>query len=124
MATTAKEPYITKLPSTDQGATILHISLRDFSTSIIQQCDNVVDDIDHVLRERTSVHLTEMECGNRAFIRCTIGDILRNKFEKRIDNKTVMFSPFGLGVLDMSLADYVHKQSIKEGIGTIIEDFQ
>lgn len=123
-ATTAGVPYVSKLKDYNKDMTILNISLRDLSAEVIEKCDNVVDDIDHVLREKTSVHLTETKLGNRDFIRCSIGDIILENNVPRRGDRPVIYSPFGLGVLDMALANYVKEKAEEEGIGTIIENFQ
>lgn len=86
-------------------------------------CDNVVDDLDHVCREKTSIHLTEMATGNREFVRCGIAEIITGNQQKRVPGKPVMFSPFGLGVLDIALGKYILDQSEAKNFGVIIEDF-
>lgn len=123
-ATTANVPHIEDLSEFSPGSAILHISLRDLSPQIIISCDNVVDDIDHVCRAQTSVHLAEQLTGNREFLRCTIGDILMGKAASRRDAESiVVFSPFGLGVLDLAVADLVRKLGLAHGKGTMIGSF-
>lgn len=123
-ATTAGIPYVNEIKALRNETTILNISLRDFASQVVLKCDNIVDDIDHVLRERTSVHLTEQKVGNRDFIRCPLADILEGNQPVRIEGKPVMFSPFGLGVLDMTLSNYVKEEAINSGYGITIENFQ
>jgi 2,3-diaminopropionate biosynthesis protein SbnB len=123
-ATTASTPYIEDLSEVIPSSTILHISLRDLSPHIIISCDNVVDDIDHVCRAQTSVHLAEQLTGNRGFLRCTLADILTGKTVARRDaESTVVFSPFGLGILDLALADLVRELGLAQGKGTMISSF-
>jgi 2,3-diaminopropionate biosynthesis protein SbnB len=123
-ATTANIPHIEDLSEFSPGSTILHISLRDLSPQIIISCDNVVDDIDHVCRAQTSVHLAEQLTGNREFLRCTIADVLMGKAAPRRDAESlVVFSPFGLGVLDLAVADFVRKLGLAQGKGTMIGSF-
>jgi 2,3-diaminopropionate biosynthesis protein SbnB len=123
-ATTASTPYIEDLSEIPLGSTILHISLRDLSPQIIISCDNVVDDIEHVCRAQTSVHLAEQLTGNRGFLRCTLADVLMGKAASRMDTESiVVFSPFGLGVLDLAIADLVRELGLAQGKGTMIGSF-
>ena len=124
LATTASTPHIEDLSDVSPGSTILHISLRDLAPRIILSCDNVVDDIDHVCREQTSVHLAEQLTGGRGFLRCAIADILMGKAASRRDAESiVVFSPFGLGALDLAVADFVRKLGLAQGKGTLIDSF-
>lgn len=122
-ATTAGTPYIHSLKGCTSDTTILNISLRDFSEDVVFQCDNIVDDVEHVCRENTSVHLAEKVAGNRDFIRCPLADIVTGKEVDRIEGKPVIFSPFGLGILDLAVACHVLEEAKKDRIGTEIVDF-
>jgi ornithine cyclodeaminase len=124
LATTAIKPHIYELSKCHNDSIILHISLRDLSPEIILSADNIVDDIDHVCRAQTSIHLAEQQTGNRDFIRCTIGDILNGIAPPQQDNnKITIFSPFGLGILDLALGQLAYKLAIEKKQGTIIESF-
>lgn len=124
IATTAIDPYISDLAAVSPGSTILHISLRDISSEAILSCDNVVDDADHVCRAQTSLHRAEMAVGHRNFIRCTLADITRGLAPARGDERGVsVFSPFGLGVLDISVARLVVNRAVEGGTGTVIDSF-
>ncbi len=124
IATTASVPHIEDLRGCQPGTVILHVSLRDIAPSEILASDNVTDDIDHVCRAKTSLHLAEQQVGHRRFIRCSIGEILTGTVPARRDSKSVVvFSPFGLGILDISLATMVYQKAQKHGIGTVIGDF-
>lgn len=123
LATTAIEPHISDLSLCSPGTTVLHVSLRDFSPEVILSCDNVVDDIDHVCRARTSVHLAELQAGNRDFIRGTLADVLMGKPSRSTAQSTVIFSPFGLGILDMAVSKLVCDLAQKEGRGQIVSSF-
>ena len=106
------------------GAAILHVSLRDLSPEVILTCDNVVDDIDHVCRAQTSVHLVEQLTGNRNFIRGALSDVLSGRISARSDTGgVVIFSPFGLGILDLAVGKLVKDLGLEQGRGTIIDSF-
>jgi len=124
IATTAIHPYISDISGIAPGSTILHVSLRDLVPEIILSCDNVVDDVDHVCRAQTSIHLAEQLVGTREFIRCTIADVTSGAAPAEKDTKSItVFSPFGLGVLDLAVAELVYKRAVEEGKGILIESF-
>lgn len=124
IATTAVAPHILDLSVCRPHAAILHVSLRDLTVEAILSADNVVDDPDHVCRAHTSVHLAEQAVGNREFIRCTLGDILLGQQPARTGHDRVcVFSPFGLGILDLVIAELVRKLAEREGKGAAVEAF-
>lgn len=123
-ATTAAVPHIQDTSVLQSGSTILHVSLRDFAPQVILDVDNVVDDIDHVCRERTSVHLAAEQTGNRSHMRCILADILQGKVPARTSTSTpIIFSPFGLGILDIALSQYVYDVASRDNHGTYISSF-
>jgi 2,3-diaminopropionate biosynthesis protein SbnB len=123
-ATTAITPYVQDISMCGHGTTLLNISLRDLAPEAILAADNVVDDIDHACRESTSVHMAAIRTGDRSFIRCTLAEVLTSQAIARRDAATpVIFSPFGLGVLDVGIADYVVGLARRNGIGNQITDF-
>jgi N-[(2S)-2-amino-2-carboxyethyl]-L-glutamate dehydrogenase len=124
VATTAASPHIHHLSPATHRRTILHVSLRDLAPEVVLACDNVVDDIDHVCRAQTSLHLAEQLTGRRDFIRCSIGELLLGRAALRHKaNNTTIFSPFGLGILDIAVAAYVFEQGIGKGLGTVMKSF-
>jgi ornithine cyclodeaminase len=124
IATNTVRPHIANLSMCPPGTTILHISLRDLEPELILNCDNVLDDIDHVCRAQTSVHLAEQLAGHRDFLRCTLGEILNAEASpRRNTDDIVIFSPFGLGILDLAVGSLVCDLAGMNDTGTVIESF-
>jgi 2,3-diaminopropionate biosynthesis protein SbnB len=122
-ATTAILPHVHNLSACRPGAVILHLSLRDLAPEAILSCDNIVDDPDHVCRAQTSVHLAEQATGGRGFIRCTLADILQGAEQPRRDHTIAVFSPFGLGILDIAVGQWVASRARAAHLGVHIEAF-
>lgn len=124
LATNASRPHISDLSACAPGTTILHVSLRDLAPEMILACDNIVDDVDHVCRAQTSVHLAEQLNGDRGYIRCTLGEILTGAAPPRREaNGIAVFSPFGLGILDLAVSSLVCHLARDRNTGTIVESF-
>lgn len=123
LATTAAEPHL-DLAACRPGTLVLHISLRDIAVATIRSAYNVVDDADHVCRERTSLHLAEQQIGDRSFIGASLGELLTGAVPlPAADGRLLIFSPFGLGALDIALAEYVRIRSQASGAGIEVPDF-
>jgi ornithine cyclodeaminase len=122
VATNTIEPHLDLAPCRP-GSIVLHVSLRDLTPEAVLGARNIVDDPDHVCRERTSLHLAELQCGGREFVHGTIGGLLRADGDHHDPDRVTVFSPFGLGVLDLALADAVHTAAAARGLGTDVPDF-
>jgi ornithine cyclodeaminase len=122
--TTVISPYLENLDACPAGATILHVSLRDLGAGAILSNQNVVDDLDHVNRASTSIHLASQQTGHTDFVHSSLGDILLGRIGlPERDGRKVIFSPFGLGVLDLAVADLVQKKLAESGGGTAVKSF-
>lgn len=122
LTTTAAEPYITDPDAFISSAVVLNISLRDIGPQIIYRAYNIVDDIDHCLRAGTSPHLAEQVYGHRDFITGTIAQLLKGEVTIGSD-RPVIFSPFGLGVLDLAVGSLIYQEATKTGEVIEIPEF-
>ncbi|WP_314221308.1 2,3-diaminopropionate biosynthesis protein SbnB [Streptomyces zaehneri] len=104
-------------PDRPSRQVILHLSLRDLSTGSVLGAYNVVDDVEHAVRERTSLHRAEQETGHREFVHAEIATVLGCSEPPATDG-TIVFSPFGLGILDLAVAQAVLKAATAAGLGT------
>jgi ornithine cyclodeaminase len=89
---------------------------------VILRSANVVDVIDHVLKADTSVHLTEQLTGNRDFLHATLFDVLTGSYTAPAD-RPVVFSPFGLGVLDLVVGAFVHEHAVSADDAVTVDGF-
>ncbi|MET8450485.1 2,3-diaminopropionate biosynthesis protein SbnB [Streptomyces sp. NPDC005209] len=121
-ATTASAPHVDAPEAFSHHPVVLHVSLRDLSPAVVSRSFNVVDDIDHCLTAGTSLELTEQQTGHRDFVSGTLHDVLSGRLEVPGD-ETVVFSPFGLGVLDLALAHLVHRRLTEAGDIRPVPDF-
>ncbi|MDI3389968.1 2,3-diaminopropionate biosynthesis protein SbnB [Streptomyces sp. B-S-A8] len=114
-ATTAGTPHVHDSSWFDHNPTVLHVSLRDLNPEILRGSFNVLDDIEHCLKADTSPHLLEQATGNRDFVDGTLYDVLRGTVTPPRD-KPVIFSPFGLGVLDLAVGAHVYAEATRLGL--------
>jgi N-[(2S)-2-amino-2-carboxyethyl]-L-glutamate dehydrogenase len=122
-ATTAGTPHVGAEAIHAGVATILHVSLRDLDPATLSTVDNVVDDVDHVFRANTSLHLAEQALGRRDFVRATLAQVLEGDTPARAGAGPTVFSPFGLGVLDMAVAQLVVGAAADRGVGLSLAGF-
>lgn len=123
-ATTTLTPYLSDLSVCAPATTILHVSLRDLTAEAILASDNVVDDVDHVCRAETSAHLAEQFTGDRRFIRGTLAEVINGTAPaKKNANDITVFSPFGLGILDIAIGKFVCDRAQAQNTGTFLDSF-
>ena len=121
-ATVAAQPHVTNLSWFEHNPLVLHVSLRDLAPEILLASTNVVDDIDHCLKADTSPHLAEQLTGNRDFLIGTLDDVMAGRVTVPAD-RPLVFSPFGLGVLDLVVGKYVYDNVFSSGDLHVIDDF-
>ncbi len=119
-ATTALEPYVST--PFKPGQVVLHVSLRDLAPEVVLAADNVLDDIDHCLKAQTSPHLAEQRSGSRGFVNGTLAGVLNGEVTLSPD-RPVIFSPFGLGVLDLAVGAFVLGEARKDGTAIEVPNF-
>jgi ornithine cyclodeaminase len=120
--TTATAPHILDPDLFAHSPIVLHLSLRDLSPEILLAAQNVVDDVDHVMKANTSPHLTEQAVGHRRFITGTLADVMTGRAV--VDGgRPAIFSPFGLGVLDVAVGSWVYEQAAAAGQDVRLADF-
>ena len=121
-ATIAGEPHVKDPTWFGHNPLVLHVSLRDLAPEILLASTNFVDDVEHCLKANTSPHLAEQLTGNRAFLRGTLGDLMAGRATAPAD-RPLVFSPFGLGVLDLAVGKYVYDEVAQAGDLRVIDDF-
>jgi ornithine cyclodeaminase len=121
-ATVAGTPHVTDLSWFDHNPVVLHVSLRDLSPEIVLASANVVDDVEHCLKADTSPHLAEQLTGNRDFLTGTLNDVMDGRVTVPA-GRPVVFSPFGLGVLDLAVGRHVYDRLAHDGELHIVDGF-
>ncbi|MGW4444832.1 2,3-diaminopropionate biosynthesis protein SbnB [Streptomyces sp. NPDC004682] len=121
-ATIAGEPHVTDPALLKHNPVVLHISLRDLAPEVLLASANFVDDVEHCLKADTSPHLVEQRTGDRDFLNGTLNDVMLGRAAPPAD-RPVIFSPFGLGVLDLAVGKYVYDQAARAGDLRVIDHF-
>jgi ornithine cyclodeaminase len=121
-ATVAGEPHVNDLSWFEHNPLVLHVSLRDLAPEIVLASANVVDDVEHCLKADTSPHLAEQRTGTRDFVDGTLDDVIAGRVSLPTD-RPVVFSPFGLGVLDLAVGKYVYDRLDRSGDLHVVDDF-
>lgn len=121
-ATVAARPHVCDPSWFAHRPLVLHVSLRDLAPEVVLASDNIVDDVEHCLRADTSVHLAEQRTGTRDFLTGTLTDVMDGRVTLSGD-RTVVFSPFGLGVLDLAVGKYVYDEVAGSGELHVVDGF-
>jgi ornithine cyclodeaminase len=121
-ATVASQPHVENVSWLEHNPLVLHVSLRDIAPEIVLASTNIVDDVEHCLKANTSPHLAEQLTGNRDFLHGTLDDVMAGRVTVPAD-RPVVFSPFGLGVLDLAVGKYVYDEVTRSGELHVIDNF-
>jgi 2,3-diaminopropionate biosynthesis protein SbnB len=121
-ATVSSKPHIHEVSWFAHNPVVLHVSLRDLAPEILLASTNVVDDVEHCLKADTSPHLVEQLTGSRDFLHGTLDDVMAGRVTIPAD-RPVVFSPFGLGVLDLAVGKYVYDEVARSGELHVVDDF-
>ncbi len=121
-ATVAGTPHVHDPSWFAHNPLVLHVSLRDLSPEIILGSANILDDVEHCLKADTSPHLAEQLTGNRDFDAGTLDDVMCGRVGLPTD-RPVVFSPFGLGVLDLAVGKHVYDTVTRSGDLQVIDGF-
>ncbi|GHF80840.1 2,3-diaminopropionate biosynthesis protein SbnB [Kitasatospora xanthocidica] len=121
-ATVAATPHVSDPAWFAHNPLVLHVSLRDLAPEVILAATNVVDDVEHCLKANTSVHLAEQLVGHREFVAGTLHDVLTGELRPAGD-RPLVFSPFGLGVLDLVVGKFVYDHVSAAGDLTVVDGF-
>ncbi len=121
-ATVAGQPHVHELSWFAHNPLVLHVSLRDLAPEILLASTNIVDDVEHCLKANTSPHLAEQLTGNRDFLHGTLDDVMAGRVRLPAD-RPLVFSPFGLGVLDLAVGKYVYDHVARTGQLHVVDDF-
>jgi ornithine cyclodeaminase len=121
-ATVAGKPHVHDPSWFEHNPLVLHVSLRDLAPEIVLASTNIVDDVEHCLKADTSPHLAEQLTGNREFLTGTLDDVMTGRVTVPTD-RPLVFSPFGLGVLDLAVGKYIYDEVQRSGGLHVIDDF-
>ena len=121
-ATVAGRPHISDPDWFAHHPVVLHISLRDLAPEVLLASANIVDDVEHCLKADTSPHLVEQATGSRDFLDGTLDDVMAGRVRVPTD-RPVVFSPFGLGVLDLAVGKLVYDEIAQAGELRVVDSF-
>lgn len=122
MATSATEPYITSPEWFSHAPTVLHMSLRDLAPEVILSAQNFADDISHSLKAQTSTHLASQQVGHHEFMAGGIAAVIRRQVAPD-SHRTRIFSPFGMGILDLAVAQRILDSIDEKNMVNVAEFF-
>ncbi len=121
-ATVAGEPHVSDLSWFEHNPLVLHVSLRDLAPEILLASTNVVDDVEHCLKAEHLAAPGRAAHRQPGLPAGTLDDVMAGRVTVPAD-RPVVFSPFGLGVLDLAVGKYVYDEVARSGELHVIDDF-
>jgi ornithine cyclodeaminase len=121
-ATTSPQPYVEASAFSGLTPLVLHISLRDLAPDLVVTAQNVVDDVDHAFGHGTSLGLARASYPEAALATASLHAVMCGKVDVDL-SRTRIFSPFGLGMLDVAVGRYVYDRAADAGLLHSVPDF-
>lgn len=121
-ATVAGTPHVHRAEVLAHDPLILHLSLRDLAPELMLHAQNIVDDVGHVLNAGTSIQLAREASGHTDFITGTLAQLISGEVALRSEGPRI-FSPFGLGILDLAVGHWVYESALRGGAAPAVPDF-
>lgn len=122
LATNTAQPYIDERYTLRTGGVVLNLSLRDLAPCQILKAFNMTDDTQHCLKANTSLHVTQRQVGHHDFIQCSLAQLLLGEADAD-PSRPMIFSPFGLGVLDVALGKKILDIALSRNETVAVDDF-
>jgi ornithine cyclodeaminase len=114
-ATTSPEPYVDASAFSGLTPLVLHLSLRDLAPEVVVTAQNVVDDVGHAFGPGTSLALARARYPRTALATASLYDVMCGAVDVDLSRPRI-FSPFGLGMLDVAVARYVYDRAAEAGL--------
>ncbi|MEB3101624.1 2,3-diaminopropionate biosynthesis protein SbnB [Ferviditalea candida] len=105
------------------GRLLMDISLRDFQLDALTGIGTfIVDDWEEVCRENTDIELLHLAGRLSREQALSLTDVVCRKALLDVDGgESVFFSPMGMAVFDISVADYYRRLAQETGAGQLLE---
>jgi 2,3-diaminopropionate biosynthesis protein SbnB len=117
--TVSKQRYINLQPV--RGRLYLNISLRDFDLDFLRQVDKIlVDDWEEVCREDTDIERASKFLGLTRDKVKVLSELKGSDFFDGSDSQSILFSPMGMAVFDMSVAKHYYDLAVANNNGATL----
>ncbi|MCY0989535.1 2,3-diaminopropionate biosynthesis protein SbnB [Nannocystis sp. ILAH1] len=121
-ATTTATPHADDPAALEHCPTVLHLSLRDLGPRVMVAAQNIVDDARHALTAATSLELAARQAPALELVSGTLADVMSGAVAPDFARPRI-FSPFGLGILDVALGRWIAERARETGDLNPVPDF-